>query len=318
MTIVVTGAGGFVGHALVERLLAEGHLVTAIDVRLDHVAPAASLHRVEGDIGDAAVRAAGLSNGCDALVHLATVPGGAAEADPELSRRINVDAMYALLDGARAIGGCPRIVYASSIAVFGDPLPPDGVDDATPLVPKLVYAGHKAMMEVAVAMMSHRGEIDGVTLRLPAILARPPGPSGMKSAFMSDVFHALRESRPYVCPVGPAATIWAESVAQITTNLCRALTVDSVLLPPSRAVTLPALRIAIADLVDEIAAQTGADRRLIAFRPDTALEAAFGRHPVLRTALAERMGFTADRGLPELVGRALDHIAMDVARDRAG
>lgn len=153
-----------------------------------------------GDLSDPAVRRRFLADEIDALVHLATVPGGAAEADPAASRRVNVDAMYDLLLEAGAAQPGLRVVFASSIAVFGYPLPAF-VDDLTPLNPKLVYGGHKAMMEQAVAMLSNRGVIDGMSLRLPGILARPKGPSGMKSAFMSDLFHALRAGERFVCPV---------------------------------------------------------------------------------------------------------------------
>jgi D-erythronate 2-dehydrogenase len=157
MTIIITGAGGFVGRELVRLLLARGNEVVAIDSYLSGLPDHSSLRKVEGDIGSAAVRADAFSRSCAALVHLATVPGGAAEADPGASRRVNIDGMYDLLDAAKAAGTKPRIVYASSIAVFGDPLPESGVDDATPLAPKMVYGGHKAMMETAVAMMHKQG-----------------------------------------------------------------------------------------------------------------------------------------------------------------
>jgi nucleoside-diphosphate-sugar epimerase len=119
----------------------------------------AGARAVAGDLGDPAVRAEALANGCDALVHLATVPGGAAEADPKASRRINIDAMYDLLEEAAKAGQRPRVVYASSIAVLGEHLPRGGVDDGTPLSPHLTYGGHKAMMEVACALLSNRGSI---------------------------------------------------------------------------------------------------------------------------------------------------------------
>ena len=90
--------------------------------------------------------------------------------------------------------------------MFGDPLPAM-VDDQTPLSPKMIYGGHMALMEHAVAMFSNRGLIDGVTVRLPGILARPKGPSGMKSAFMSDLFHALKTGEAFACPVSAAGTI---------------------------------------------------------------------------------------------------------------
>ena len=169
MTIIVTGAGGFVGRALVRHLLAAGYAVVGVDTAAGGIPAGARV--VAGDLGDPAVRAAALRDGCEALIHLATVPGGAAEADPAESRRINIDAMYDLLLEAGARGRRPRVVFASSIAVLGDPLPAY-VDDATPLAPRLIYGGHKAMMEQAVAMFSHRGLIDGVSLRLPGILAR--------------------------------------------------------------------------------------------------------------------------------------------------
>jgi D-erythronate 2-dehydrogenase len=305
LPIVVTGAGGFVGRALVDSLLASGDRVVAMDSSVATMPSHQNLWVVAGDICSAAVRAEAFRNGCSALVHLATVPGGAAEADPAASRRVNIDALYDLLDAAKVAGTCPRVVYASSIAVFGDPLPPAGVDDATPLAPKMVYGGHKAMMEIAVSMMSNRGEIDGVTVRLPGILARPKGPSGMKSAFMSDLFHALRAGEGFVCPVSAYATIWAQSVKQCAANLVHALALDSSLMPVTRAVTLPAQRLTMAALAAEIALQCEVSAGLVRYAPDAALEAAFGTQPRLSTPAAEHAGFAHDGDIATLVTNAL-------------
>lgn len=307
MTVIVTGAGGFVGRQLVQRLLAAGHDIVGMDSAAGGIP--AGARAVAGDIASPAVRADALRDGCSAIVHLATVPGGAAEADPAASRRINIDAMYDLLDEAKAAGHRPRIVYASSIAVFGDPLPAGGVDDQTPLAPRMVYGGHKAMMEIAVAMMHHRGEIDGISVRLPGILARPKGPSGMKSAFMSDLFHALRANEPFVCPVSSGATIWAQSVACCADNLVHALTMDASLMPATRVVTLPAQRITMGDLAAEIASQCGVSAGLVSYRPDVGLEAAFGAHPPLATPAADRAGFAHDGDPATLVTNALSVIA---------
>jgi D-erythronate 2-dehydrogenase len=309
MTILVTGAGGFVGRALVEKLIGRGDHVVALDQSLASLPDHPALRKMAGDIGSALVRKEAFRDGCSALVHLATVPGGAAEVDPAASRRINIDAMYDLLDAAKAVGSKPRLVYASSIAVFGDPLPAAGVDDATPLAPKMIYAGHKAMMEVAVAMMHHRGEIEGVSVRLPGILARPKGPSGMKSAFMSDLFHALRAGEPFICPVSEGATIWAQSVTQCASNLIHALDMDATRMPATRVVTLPAQRITMGALAQEIAAQTGASSDLVSYRPDAALEAGFGAQPPLSTTAAEHAGFAHDGNIATLVSHALDVIA---------
>lgn len=303
MKVVVTGAGGFVGRALVGQLLAAGHAVTGLDSAAGGIP--AGARAVAGDLGDAKVRAEALAGGCDALVHLATVPGGAAEADPAASRRINVDVMYDLLEEVAAAGACPRVVYASSIAVLGEHLPAAGVDDTTPLSPHLVYGGHKAMMEVACALFSNRGTIDAVTVRLPGILARPKGAAGMKSAFMSDLFHALKAGVPFVCPTSPGATIWAQSIACCAANFVHALTLDTALLPATRAVTLPALLIRMDDLAAEIARQCGTDPAFVSFAPDPPLEKAFGAYPPLATPAAERAGFAHDGSTAKLVASAL-------------
>lgn len=302
MKIVITGAGGFVGHHLVSRLLERGHEVIGIDSFTGGIPDGAV--KLEGDLGDASLRAEALGDGCDGLVHLATVPGGAAEADPVASRRINIDAMYDLLLEASALTPGIRVAYASSIAVFGDPLP-DRVDDQTPLSPKMIYGGHKAMMEDAVAMFSNRGTIDGVTVRLPGILARPKGPSGMKSAFMSNLFHALKAGEEFTCPVSAGGMVWAQSVGRCADNFVHALDLDSALMPPTRAVTLPALRVSMGDLAAEIARQCGVSPGLVSYAPDAELEAAFAAQPPLETHNADKAGFTHDGNIANLVSSAL-------------
>lgn len=301
--IVITGAGGFVGRQITTRLLAQGRQVVAMDTAAGGIPEGARV--VAGDLGDAAVRAEALKDGVSAVIHLATVPGGAAEADPAASRRINIDAMYDLLLETAAAGDKPRFVYASSIAVFGDPLPAF-VDDLTPLSPKMIYGAHKAMMEHAVALFSNRGMIEGVTVRLPGILARPKGPSGMKSAFMSNLFHALKAGEAFTCPVSAQGTIWAQSVARCAENFLHALTLDTALLPPTRAVTLPALRVSMGDLADSIARQCGVSPDLVRYEPDAALEAAFAAQPPLATPAAEKAGFAHDGNLDTLVQSALE------------
>lgn len=303
MAVVITGAGGFVGRRLVAMLVARGEQVVGIDTVAGGIP--AGARAVAGDLGDPAVRAEALSGGCSALIHLATVPGGAAEADPAASRRINLDAMYDLLEEVAAASSRPRVVYASSIAVLGEHLPRGGVDDQTPLSPHLIYGGHKAMMEHAVAMFSNRGAIEGMSLRLPGILARPRAPSGMKSAFMSDLFHALKAGEEFTCPVSAGAMIWAESVSCVAGNFMHGLDVDPALLPTSRAMTLPALHINMGELAAEIARQCGTDPALVRYHSDAALEAAFGNYPPLSTPAAMQAGFAHDGTVASLVASAL-------------
>jgi len=299
--IIVTGASGFVGRVLVARLLADGAQVTAID---HAVQPRPGMEALCGDLTDAALLQRAFAGGCDAVIHLATVPGGAAEQDPVAARRTNVEATMALTEVAARSGQCPKFIFASSIAVFGAPLPAEGVDDATPLAPRMLYGAHKAMIEHWLATLSRRGEIDGLSLRLPGIVARPAAASGMKSAFMSDVFHAVRAGIPFVSPVSPGATMWLLSVQGAAASLAHALQ-PMTPLPATRAATLPALRVSMQALVEEIARQCGRDPGIVGYRPDVVLEAAFGNQPALSTAAADRLGFVHDGTLGDLVASAL-------------
>lgn len=198
----------------------------------------------------------------------------------------------------------PRVLFASSIAVLGDPLPPH-VDDATPLQPRMVYGAHKAMIEQWIATLTRRGAIGGLSLRFPGIIARPKGPSGMKSAFMSDLFHAAAAHETFVCPVSAEATLWLMSVTGLVRNLIHALEAPDALIAEPYALTLPAVRTSMGALALEIARQTGANPALVLYQPDDALEVAFGRQPPLKTPAADAAGFIHDRSLAALVTSAL-------------
>ncbi|WP_298196756.1 NAD-dependent epimerase/dehydratase family protein [Novosphingobium sp.] len=302
MRVAVTGAGGFVGQAVQRLLASRGWEITGLDLAEQGLSLAT--HRVVGSLDDPDVRRALLAGRPDAVIHLATVPGGAAELDPAASRRINLDASYDLLVEAAAARPGLRFVFASSIAVFGEPMPA-AVDDATPMAPRLLYGGHKAMIEQAVSLFSQRGQIAGLSLRLPGIVARPASPSGMKSAFLSNLFHALRGGQPFVCPVSAGGTVWLQSVACAAANLVHALDCDPAVLPVTRALTLPALRVTVHDLVAEVARQCAVAPELVRYAPDPALEAGFATQPPLSTPAARRAGFGDDGDLSALVAAAL-------------
>ncbi len=130
----------------------------------------------------------------------------------------------------------------------------------------------------------------------------------MKSAFMSDVFHAISVGEEFVMPVSPDATAWLTSVGCAVRNLTHALQVDLDNSPASRAATLPALRVRMGDLVGEIALQVGESVELVSYLPDSALEAAFGTLPELVTPVADSLGFSNDGDLSALVSRALEEM----------
>jgi nucleoside-diphosphate-sugar epimerase len=214
-----------------------------------------------------------------------------------------------LLEAARAqaIGtGKPlKAVFASSIAVLGAPMPA-AVDDASPLRPKLSYGAHKLIGEILFEDFSRRGWIDGRSIRLPGIVARPPQRTGQLSAFMSDIIRELAQGRRFECPVSAESTTWLMSVHCIVDNLLHAASLPAQDCETVRTWTLPALRSSMQELVAAIAEVYGKDAiERVSFGSNPQLEANFGRHPPLRTAAADAAGFLHDGSLTTLVRRAL-------------
>ena len=245
-----------------------------------------------------------LAGGVDVVFHLASIPGGLAERQYELGRQVNLDATLALLEQLREQPHAARVVFASSVAVYGAPLPAL-VDDATPLKPTLSYGAQKLIGEILVNDFSRRGWIDGIALRLPGIVARPPTPSGLLSAFMSDIFWALQAGKPFTCPVSPQAVAWWMSVHCCVDNLLHAAQLPSKQQGSTRAVALPVLRLSISELVEALADMYGADRRtLVRYEPNEALEAGFGRYPPITTTTAEALGFGHDGTIANLIRNA--------------
>jgi nucleoside-diphosphate-sugar epimerase len=305
MRLLITGAGGFVGRKLVSQILATDEVkrLILLDRQLDPVADP-RVFTVTGDLLDAEVQTRAVGEGVDALIHMATIPGGAAEADRHLSRKINIDASLDLFDRVAARATRPRIVFTSTIAVLPAP-PPASINDDTRLEPFLSYGAHKLMCEIYLADLHRRGEIEAISVRLPGVLARPKGPSGMRSAFISDLFHAAAAQEEFVCPTSPDGHIWAMSVEQVCENLRHALHMDARLMPTSRAVTLPALRFSMGDLAQALKAR-------VSFQPDSELEMQFAAQPPMKAEAAERAGFTHDGDLATLVRRALADIRAQV------
>ncbi len=309
MKAVITGASGFVGRELTRALLAdENNELVLFDAHFpdNHLDEFDRATCIQGELEDAENRSELFEHNFDVLFHLAAVPGGASEADPALSRRVNLEATLDLFEEAADSATCPRIVYTSTIGVLAVPMPPT-VDDSCPIIPGMIYGAHKAMMEIALADMSRRGKVDAVTVRLPGILARPLAPSGRKSAYRSNVFHALTAGEDFISPVSERATMWIMSVQQCAVNLIHAAGLDSSLMPATRVVTLPAIRASMGELVDTIAEATGNSSDLVSWNPDADLEALFGTQPPLSTPAADKAGFSHEGSLKSLVENALQN-----------
>ncbi len=326
--VLVTGAGGFVGSALTQRLLNEpGTLtqtpqrLTVIDQRLDSSIPwlnDSRVHSFEGSFSDSTVLRQALDEPVDIVFHLASVPGSLAEREQELGRQVNLQATLDLFHRLAEQGASvPRVVFASTVAVYGSLDPKVTVNESTPVRPKLSYGAHKLMTEILLADLSRRGVLEGLSLRLPGIVARPLSPTGHGSAFMSDLFRRLTadltadesENQPYVCPVSADARAWWMSLQCCIDNLLLAakLLADPIRLDARRVVQLPVLTATVAEVVGAIESSMNRPTQ-IRFVPDERTEQLFGRYPPLEVPTALALGFVNDGDLRQLVRRALlDH-----------
>lgn len=312
MRVLITGANGFVGRALAQRLLAEGTLrgraisaLILLDQDLQGFPEDPRLRRQRGSITDVALLRRVLADGIDVAFHLVSIAGGAAEQRYALGYQVNLLASLELLNQLRELPGAPVLVYASSVAVYGGELPAR-LDESRSARPLLSYGAHKLMLEVALNDLARRGEVDGRAVRLPGIVARPSGPNGLRSAFMSDLLHAFAAGQTYACPVSAEATAWWMSLDCCVTNLLHAAELDGAVLGPQRVWQLPLLRLSMAQVVDALAGAYGQERRgLISFVADPELEALFGRFPAMHTPQARALGFRHDGSAAALVRNAL-------------
>ena len=314
MRTLVTGAAGFLGQSMARYMAAVGYPgEVLLTDRVASSVPGGRFASIVADLADPSVFPQ-LVAGVDRVLHLAALPGGAAQADPAASLRINHDVPVGLLGTLAERERPARFVHAGSIAVFGAPQPA-AIDDATVPVPTMVYGQHKLSVEAAIGRYAQAGTVDGWALRLPGLVARPGTGEGLKSAFMSTIFSALRTRRPIQLPVSSDATLWLLSTEAACAALLLGLTMSSG--PGARAFTLPALRVTVAELVAAIARETGSPSALVTYAPDPAIEAQFGRLPPLATPRAAALGFRHDGTLETLVTRALAGLDNPVSTENA-
>jgi D-erythronate 2-dehydrogenase len=310
--VLITGAGGFVGRVLVQRLLTDGldgrrvDQVVLSDLALRDLPQDPRLHAVEGSIADAGVLERALGEPVDAVFHLASVPGGAAEKDPDLGRRVNLDATTRLLDLLRAQGSAPRLVFASTVAVYGASLPSQ-VDEHTPTLPAMSYGAQKLACEILIADAARRGWVQACSLRLPGVVARPGDGAGLISAFLSQLFWKLRAGEPIVLPVSADGTAWWISVGACVDNLLHAAGMDTLALDARKVVQMPALHLKISDVVEALVRSYGADRTaMVRYEPQPAVQRLFACYPPLHTPSADRLGFRHDGDVDTLARRATE------------
>lgn len=315
MNILITGADGFIGRALAARLLSSGPLpelgdarrhITLLDHRFSSPAVDAGVRRISGDMSETTVLRAAVAGGVDVVFHLASIPGGTAEGDFALGLRVNLQASVSLLELLRQQPRPPKLVFASTIGVYGVPLPAL-IDENTETAPTMSYGAHKLIGEILVSDYSRRGFIDGRSLRIPAIVARPVQGSGLLSAFMSDLIRVLSTGGSFTCPVSSKGMAWWMSRSCLVDNLLHAASLTAEQVRRRRAYLLPVLHASMADVVAAIARVHGEEvLGRVAYRPDPELQAQFASLPPLRCPASLDAGFRNDGSLEALVQRAVE------------
>jgi nucleoside-diphosphate-sugar epimerase len=310
MKIVITGGCGFLGRRLALLLLEKGCALAPIDelVLFDNAPSALPLPDdkrvsvVTGDIADRATVAKLIAPGTDAIFHLAAIVSGQAEADPDLGYRVNLDGTRAVLDACRALGSRPRLIFASSLAVYGGALPP-AVGDDTALTPQSSYGTQKAIGELLVNDYSRKGFVDGRALRLPTVVVRPGLPNRAASTFASSMIREPLNGKDAVCPVSPETVMALASPRRIVASLAHALDIPSDKIGQNRTLQLPGYSVSVGEMAEALRRAGGSTAySRLSWQPDATIQTIVGSWPrELHAPRAEALGFQPDSGIDEAV-----------------
>jgi nucleoside-diphosphate-sugar epimerase len=312
--VLITGGAGFLGRRLADRLLERGTLRgsdggdRAIDeiVLLD-IAPAggftdARVRAIAGDISDAALLRHVVDPDTASVFHLAAIVSGQAEADFDLGMRVNVDAARSLLEACRASGHRPRVVFTSSVAVYGGNLP-DTVLDSTAPNPQSSYGTQKAIGELLVNDYSRRGYIDGRVLRLPTISVRPGKPNKAASSFASGIIREPLNGEQSISPIAPGTRIWLLSPRRAIDGLVLGHDLPARALGASRVVNLPGVSVTAREMVAALERVAGAETaQRVRWERDATLDRIVSSWPgAWDTRRAAALGFEGDADFDSII-----------------
>ncbi|MBI3698942.1 MAG: SDR family oxidoreductase [Afipia sp.] len=319
MHILILGAAGMVGRKLAERLAKDGKLgksgISKMTLQ-DVVAPAkpagASMpvDLVTADVSSQPAVEKLVAAKPDVIFHLAAIVSGEAEADFDKGYRINLDGTRYLIDAIRAIGGGykPRLVFTSSIAVFGAPFP-DKIGDEFFTTPLTSYGTQKAIGELLISDYSRKGLLDGVSIRLPTICVRPGAPNKAASGFFSNIIREPLSGKEAVLPVSEDVMHWHASPRSAVGFLIHAGTMDLNAIGPRRALSMPGLAATVGEQI--AALERVAGKNVVARikrRPDQTIMGIVAGWPRnFSTERALKLGFTtAEKTFDDIIKIHID------------
>ena len=317
MRLTIIGAAGMIGRKLVERVAASGQIndravdaMTLVDVVTPDT-PAGfkgACDAYAADLTETGTAARLIADRPDVIVHLAAIVSGEAEADMEKGYRVNLDGTRALLDAIAAHDDyCPRVIYASSLAVFGAPFPVKIPDDYH-LTPLTSYGTQKAMGEMMLNDYSRRGILDGVGIRFPTICIRPGKPNKAASGFFSGILREPLNGQEAILPVEDDVRHWFASPRAAVGYIEHAATMDTAPLGAQRCMTMPGVTATVADQIEALRAVAGDSAvALIKRVPDPAVASIVAGWPRnFDTARAIAAGFVAETSFQEIIAVYLE------------
>lgn len=310
MKVLITGGNGFLGRKLAQRLLdgKRASELVLLDVQEGPPLPDGARALI-GDLGDPTIQQSVREAAFDSVFHLAAVVSSAAEADFDLGMRVNVDGTRALLETCRALPKPPKLVFASSVAVFGHA--PPLVHDDTPARPQSSYGAQKAIGELLVNDYSRKGFIRGCALRLPTVVVRPGKPNLAASSFASGILREPLNGERSTCPVPADLALWISSPRSVVSNLLHAHDLADEAWEDDRTLNLPGIGVRVAEMIAALE-RAGGDSALIDHTPDERIARIVRSWPgAMDTARADRLGFRRDTDIDSIVQA---YIADDLPR----
>ena len=310
MRVLILGAGGFLGSRLAEELIKNGGLLQGKIDRLTLVdksfgkgrLPDPGVEYREVDFSDERTMTHLLQQGPNVIFHLAAIVSGEAEKNFELGMNINFHASLQLLEICRKLSIRPRIVFASSCAVFGGDVSKTVTDETAPK-PRSSYGTQKAMVELLINDYSRRGFVDGRSLRLPTIAIRPGKPNAATSSFVSSVIREPLQGKKATYPVPPETPCWILSPKRVVQNFIHAANIEEALLGDDRVINLPGLTVTVQEMINSLERLAGPEvTGLITHEPDAFLQRiVLTWPPYFDTGRAKALGFAADTSVEEII-----------------
>jgi nucleoside-diphosphate-sugar epimerase len=311
--ILITGAAGMIGRKLTERLATDGSLngkeirkLSLVDVVVP-TRPAVFTGRVKAwaaDLSDTRETAKAVAERPDVIFHLAAIVSGEAELDFNKGYSINLLGSLGLLEAIRRTGEGyhPKVVFASSIAVYGAPFPPAITDDFH-LTPLTSYGTQKAIGELLLADYTRKGFLDGVGIRLPTICVRPGKPNKAASGFFSSIIREPLAGQEARLPVAKTVRHWHASPRAAIGFLIHAATIDTARLGTRRNLSMPGISVTVGEQIEALRKVAG-DKAVARIReePDPVIQKiveGWPRNFDPQRALA--LGFKADSSFEQII-----------------